>query len=45
VLPTDTTPKTPRLLQRVRNAIRARHYSRRTERAYVGWIRRFVVIP
>jgi integron integrase len=32
-----------RLLDRVRAAIRARHYSRRTEDAYVGWIRRFVL--
>jgi len=33
----------PRLLDRVREAIRTRHYSRRTERAYAGWIRRFVL--
>jgi integron integrase len=33
----------PRLLDRVRAAVRARHYSRRTEKAYVGWIRRFIV--
>ena len=32
-----------RLLDRVREAIRARHYSRRTEKAYVHWIRRFIV--
>jgi site-specific recombinase XerD len=32
----------PRLLDRVRNAIRARHYSRRTEKAYVAWIRRYI---
>ena len=32
----------PRLLDRVREAIRIRHYSRRTEQAYVGWIRRFI---
>jgi integrase len=30
----------PRLLDRARTAIRARHYSRRTEKAYVAWIRR-----
>jgi len=36
------TPK-PRLLDRVRVAIRARHYSRRTEKAYVAWIRRYIV--
>jgi integron integrase len=32
-----------KLLDRVRAAIRARHYSRRTEKAYVAWIRRFIV--
>ncbi|MFN7985511.1 MAG: integron integrase [Vicinamibacterales bacterium] len=32
-----------RLLDQVRAAIRARHYSRRTEEAYVHWIRRFIV--
>ena len=32
-----------KLLDRVRQAIRARHYSRRTEEAYVHWIRRFIV--
>jgi hypothetical protein len=30
----------PRLLDRVRAAVRARHYSRRTETAYVRWIRK-----
>jgi integron integrase len=33
----------PRLLDRVRGAIRTRHYSRQTERAYVGWIRRYII--
>jgi integrase len=33
----------PRLLDRVRHAIRARHYSRRTEKAYVGWIKRYIL--
>jgi integron integrase len=36
------TPRAPRLLDRVREAIRARHYSPRTEKAYVHWIRRFI---
>ena len=43
-----TGPSKPRLLDRVRAAIRARHYSRRTEKAYVAWIRRcilFVDLP
>ncbi|OFW25597.1 MAG: hypothetical protein A3H97_03210 [Acidobacteria bacterium RIFCSPLOWO2_02_FULL_65_29] len=33
----------PRLLDRVRDAIRVRHYSRRTEEAYVYWIRKYIV--
>jgi integron integrase len=32
----------PRLLDRVRHAVRARHYSRRTEKAYVHWIKRYI---
>ncbi len=36
-------PGKPRLLDRVREAIRARHYSLRTEEAYVGWIRRYIL--
>jgi integron integrase len=35
-------PSKPRLLDRVREAIRTRHYSRRTEEAYVAWIRRYI---
>lgn len=33
----------PKLLDRVRTAIRARHYSRRTEDAYATWIRRYIL--
>ena len=32
-----------RLLDRVRQAMRLRHYSYRTEQQYVGWIRRFIL--
>ena len=32
-----------RLLDRVCNAIRIRHYSLVTEKAYVGWVRRFIL--
>jgi len=35
-------PQQPRLLDRVRAALRARHYSRRTEKAYVHWIKRYI---
>ena len=31
-----------KLLDRVRDAIRVKHYSIRTERAYVGWIKRYI---
>ena len=44
--PTTTDPERrqpPRLLDRVRIALRIRHYSIRTEEAYVGWIRRFIL--
>ena len=33
----------PRLYDRVVEVLRARHYSRRTEEAYVHWIRRFIL--
>lgn len=33
----------PRLLDRVRTALRVRHMSRRTETSYVAWIRRFIL--
>jgi integron integrase len=39
----DRLVRPPRLLDVVRERIRTRHYSRRTERAYVGWIRRFIL--
>ena len=36
-------PPPPRLLDRVRQALQTRHYSRRTIKAYVGWIRRYIL--
>lgn len=33
----------PKLLDQVRNLIRTKHYSIRTEEAYVGWIRKFIL--
>jgi len=36
-------PAKPKLLDRVRLAIRTRHYSYKTEEAHVGWIRRFTL--
>jgi hypothetical protein len=36
-------PGAPKLLDRVTDAIRTRHYSRCTENAYVHWTRRYVL--
>src|SRR5712692_1399098 len=36
------SPPKPKLLDQVRLAIRTRHYSYMTEKAYVGWIKRFI---
>ena len=41
VEPLITTEK-PKLLDQVRQAIRTRHYSHKTEESYVHWIRRFI---
>lgn len=38
-----TGVQTPRLLDQVRARLRLKHYSLRTEQAYVGWIRRFIL--
>jgi integron integrase len=35
-------PPAPRLLDRLRRSLRMLHYSARTEKAYVYWVRRFV---
>ena len=40
---TSNKPQPAKLLDRVRAAIRAHHYSLRTEEAYVGWVRRFIL--
>ena len=41
---TEERPSGPvRLLDQVRRACRVRHYSRRTERAYAQWVKRFVL--
>ena len=41
--PNTTSPAKSLLLDRVRDKIRLKHYSIRTETAYVDWIRRFVI--
>ena len=39
----DHPPRKSPFLEEVRNAIRVRHYNIRTEEAYVGWIKRFIL--
>lgn len=41
---TDSAPRTPpKLLDRMREALRVRHYSYRTEQAYLDWARRYIL--
>lgn len=37
------SPAAPRLLEQMREAIRTRHYSIRTEESYLQWVRRFIL--
>jgi site-specific recombinase XerD len=37
------SPDKPKLLEQVRNVIRRKHFSIRTEQAYTDWIRRFIL--
>lgn len=39
---TSASAKPPRLLDQVRDAVRRRHYSYRTEQTYIHWIKRFI---
>jgi len=38
----SAVPQRPKLLDQLREALRSRHYSRRTEQAYVMWVKRFI---
>jgi integron integrase len=42
-LPMPPKQSKPKLLDQVRQLMRLRHYSLRTEEAYVGWIRRYIL--
>lgn len=41
--PAESAAPKPRLLDQVREAVRARHYSKRTEKTYADWIKRFIL--
>jgi hypothetical protein len=43
VITPSPEPRKPKLLDRVREAIRLKHYSLRTEKTYLDWIRRFIL--
>ncbi|MFZ2161124.1 MAG: integron integrase [Sideroxyarcus sp.] len=38
----STTPNPPKLLDQVRDRLRVKHYSIRTEQTYSGWIKRYI---
>lgn len=40
--PAATLPTKPKLLEQVRQTIRRKHYSLRTEQTYVDWIKRYI---
>jgi integron integrase len=42
-LPMNVPPGNPKLLDQVRDVVRRRHYSIRTEQTYIDWIRRFIL--
>lgn len=41
--PEPLQPRAPRLLDQMRDALRVRHYSLRTEQAYTHWTRRYIL--
>ena len=43
IAPPEPTAAPPKLLDRVRWHLRVKHYSVRTEQAYIDWIRRFIL--
>jgi hypothetical protein len=42
ILCLEGTMQKPRLLDEVRSTCRVRHHSIRTEKAYIGWIKRYI---
>src|SRR5437762_9406939 len=43
MVPIASAGHKPKLLDQVRDVIRRKHYSIRTEQAYVDWIKRFII--
>lgn len=42
--PDTREPPHPKLLDQARQVMHTRHYSYRTEKAYIGWMKRFIVL-
>jgi site-specific recombinase XerD len=38
----DPPPRAPKLLEQMRDRLRLKHYSLRTEQAYVHWVKRYI---
>ena len=43
IIASSRFPNKPKLLDQVRDVIRRKHYSIRTEQAYLDWIKRFII--
>ena len=43
ILPGTSRARNPKMLDQVRDVLRRQHFSLRTEQAYVGWLRRFIL--
>jgi hypothetical protein len=43
ISPQGVAARKPKFLDQMRTFMRARRYSRRTEQAYVDWVRRFIL--
>ena len=41
--PSDASSRSPKLLEQLRDRIRLKHYSLRTEQAYVQWAKRYII--
>lgn len=40
--PMEQVAQPPRLLDQMRNKIRLKHYSLRTEQSYIDWVKRYI---
>ena len=43
ISPKAPPPERPRLMDQVRERLRVKHYSIRTEQVYMDWIKRFIL--